>query len=323
MKKNKYFLPFACTALFLTVYICCVSSKDEGNNPAGKQTLESIAIYSVNPPASVDFCGKTIMLDRYDVRERFDREINVFAYMHSTTMLQIKRANRYFPVIEPILKKYNIPDDFKYLAVIESMLDVRAYSPAQAAGLWQFLARTGKEHGLAITEQIDERYHVEKSTEAACRYFQNAYNEFGNWMNVVASYNAGIPRIKSELKRQRVNDAMDLLLVDETSRYMFRLLAIKEVFSNPCKYGFILKREDLYPVIRTKEVKIHEDVEDFSEFAEKYGINYYQLKNFNVWLRDRSLKTFGKTYIIQIPLEKDMFYNPSEIEVHDKNWIAE
>ena len=307
----------------VVIAIVGVSSKDEGENPKSKQTLVLSQTCSVGVLSSVSFCGEDILLDRYDKRERFDREINAFTYLHSSTMLLIKRANRFFPIIEPILKENNIPDDFKYLAVIESSLDVRAYSPAKAAGLWQFMEVTGKEYGLVINSQIDERYHVEKSTRAACKYLQNAYKEFGNWTDVAASYNAGMSRIKTELNRQKVNSFFDLLLVEETSRYVFRLLAVKEVFSRPSYYGFILKQEDLYTPIRTKSVKISADVSDLAEFAQNQGTNYYQLKNFNVWLRDRSLKTAGKTYEVQIPLEEDMYIKPQDVIVHDKNWIVD
>lgn len=322
MKKSHY-IQLLCGSSLLILATCWTSLKDEGDNPQKKQRLVLAQTCSVELPSSVEFCGQQIDLERYDMRERFDREINIFTYMHSSTMLQLKRANRFFPVIEPILKKYQVPDDFKYLALIESMLDVRAYSPAKAAGLWQFMAGTGKEYGLEISEQIDERYHVEKSTEAACKYLLNAYKQFGNWVDVAASYNAGIPRIKSELEKQQVNSFFDLLVVEETSRYVFRILAAKQLFTQPQLYGFVLKESDLYPPIRTKSVEIKADVENFAAFAKEQGIDYYQLKNFNVWLRDRGLKTKGKTYTVQIPLKEDMYYKPSRTKAHNENWIVE
>ncbi len=323
MKNKSYLIIITCVVLSLLMSAFSLFSRNGSTPPQTGQLQAPYDVFSVDLPVSVMFCGETIALERYDMRERFDREINALSYLHSTTLLQIKRANRYFPVIEPILAKNNIPDDFKYLAVIESMLDVRAYSPAQAAGLWQFTAATAKEFGLTVADQVDERYHVEKSTEAACRYLRSAYKQFGNWTDAAASYNAGIPKIRSELEKQKVNSFFDLLLVEETSRYVFRLLAMKEIFSDPYRYGFVLKKENLYPVIRTKEIEISKDVPDFAEFAKEQGINYYQLKNFNVWLRDRSLKTMGKTYIIQIPLEEDMCVDPAKIEVHNTNWIVE
>ncbi len=323
MKKINYFVLSCFLGIFFMVLICFISSKDEGKNPAEKSSVVLSRVDSAPVPQQVIFCGEAIDLTRYDMRERFDREINAFTYLHSTTLLQIKRANRYFPVIEPVLAKNNIPDDFKYLAVIESMLDVRAYSPAQAAGLWQFITQTGKQYGLEITSQVDERYHVEKSTEAACRYLKDAYRKFNSWTDVAASYNAGMNRIEKGLREQNVDTAFDLLLVEETSRYVFRILAMKEIFSNPYRYGFILKSEDLYPVIPTKAVKITEDVTDFADFAQKQGINYYQLKNFNVWLRDKELKTMGKTYVVQIPLEEGMCYDPKKTVAHDGRWVVD
>ena len=323
MEKASYLIVSLGIVSIFVLTIVGVSSKDEGEDPTSKQTAVLAKTCSVEVPETVTFCGETISLTRYDMYERFDREINAFSYLHSTTMMQIKRANRYFPIIEPILKENNIPDDFKYLAVIESMLDIRALSPAKAAGMWQFMERTGREYGLEITEQIDERYHVEKSTNAACKYLLNAYKEFGNWIDVAASYNAGIGRIKTELSRQKVDSFFDLLLVEETSRYVFRLLAVKEVFSNPSYYGFVLQKKNLYQPIRTKTVEVSQDVTDFAEFAKAQGVNYLQLKNFNVWLRDRALKTSGKTYRIQIPLEEDMYIKPSDMKVHNKKWIVD
>ena len=204
-------------------------------------------VTSPTVPAQVTFDGETIDLRRYDRRERMDREILAFTYMHSTTMLLIKRANRYFPIIEPILKANGIPDDFKYLMVIESNLNSIARSPAGAAGLWQFMPTTGREFGLEVNENVDERYHIEKATVAACKYFKQAYAKYGDWIAVSAAYNAGQARISSQLEKQLASHAMDLWLVEETSRYMFRLLAAKEIFSNPQRYGFLLKKRTSLP----------------------------------------------------------------------------
>lgn len=193
-------------------------------------------VTSPTVPEQVTFDGETIDLRRYDRRERMDREMMAFTYMHSTTMLLIKRANRYFPIIEPILKANGIPDDFKYLMVIESNLNNIARSPAGAAGLWQFMPATGREFGLEVNENVDERYHIEKATVAACKYFKQAYAKYGDWMAVSAAYNAGQGRISSQLDQQLASHAMDLWLVEETSRYMFRLLAVKEIFKNPQRW---------------------------------------------------------------------------------------
>ena len=201
------------------------------------QSQLPFATVSPDVPDAVAFAGDTLRLDRADLRERMDREQCAFTYMHASTLLALKRANRYFPVIEPILRQEGVPDDLKYLAVIESSLDERAYSPAHAAGLWQFIAATGRQYGLEVNDYIDERYHVEKATRAACRYLKDAYARYGDWLTVAASYNAGQGRISRELERQEADRATDLWLNKETTRYMFRLLAAKELFANPAASG--------------------------------------------------------------------------------------
>ena len=279
---------------------------------------------SLDIPSSIEFCGKKISLERYDMRERFDREQLAFMYMHSTSLQLIKRANRFFPIIEPILKANGIPDDFKYLAVVESALDVRALSPMKAAGIWQFMDDTGKRYGLEINSEVDERYHVEKSTVAACKYLKEAYGKYGDWATAASSYNAGIQKISSEQDRQSVSSSFDMQLVSETSRYVFRILAAKRFLENPQKFGFYLKKEHLYHDIRTDEVKVSGSVADWSEWAKQYGITYSQLKDFNVWLRDRGLtnKT-GKTYIISIPRKEDLNFDIRKIKVHNRNWVVD
>ena len=268
--------------------------------------------------------GEAIALRRYDRRERMDREILAFTYMHSTTMLLIKRANRYFPIIEPILKANGIPDDFKYLMVIESNLNSIARSPAGAAGLWQFMPTTGREFGLEVNENVDERYHIEKATVAACKYFKQAYAKYGDWIAVSAAYNAGQARISSQLEKQLASHAMDLWLVEETSRYMFRLLAAKEIFSNPQRYGFLLKREHLYPPIPYKEVTVSTPINDLSEYAKKQGITYAQLRDANPWLREMSLKNrSGKSYVLHIPTQEGMHYDPKKTVAYNKHWVID
>lgn len=256
-----------------------------GSSQVNEQhSAKSEVPYCVTPPtvpAQVTFDGETIDLRRYDRRERMDREMMAFTYMHSTTMLLIKRANRYFPIIEPILKANGIPDDFKYLMVIESNLNNIARSPAGAAGLWQFMPATGREFGLEVNDNVDERYHIEKATVAACKYFKQAYAKYGDWMAVSTAYNAGQGRISSQLEKQLASHAMDLWLVEETSRYMFRLLAAKEIFNNPQRYGFLLKREHLYPPIPYKEVTVNTSIDDLNDYAKSQGITYAQLRDAN------------------------------------------
>ena len=281
-------------------------------------------VTSPTVPAQVTFDGETIDLRRYDRRERMDREILAFTYMHSTTMLLIKRANRYFPIIEPILKANGIPNDFKYLMVIESNLNSIARSPAGAAGLWQFMPTTGREFGLEVNENVDERYHIEKATVAACKYFKQAYAKYGDWIAVSAAYNAGQARISSQLEKQLASHAMDLWLVEETSRYMFRLLAAKEIFNNPQRYGFLLKREHLYPPIPYTEITVTKGIADLARFARSKGINLAILKNMNPWLRETSLSNHsGRTYVIKIPTKEGMTYDPKKTVAHDKRWVIE
>lgn len=281
-------------------------------------------VTSPTVPTQVTFDGETIDLRRYDRRERMDREMMAFTYMHSTTMLLIKRANRYFPIIEPILKANGIPDDFKYLMVIESNLNNIARSPAGAAGLWQFMPTTGREFGLEVNENIDERYNIEKATVAACKYFKQAYDKYGDWIAVSAAYNAGQARISSQLERQLATHAMDLWLVEETSRYMFRLLAAKEIFSNPQRYGFLLKREHLYPAIPYNKVTVNTPIENLNDFAKKQGITYAQLRDANPWLRETSLKNkSGRTYVLHIPTQEGMYYDPKKTVAHNPNWVID
>lgn len=281
---------------------------------------------SVEIPEEVTFAGEKTKLDRYDLYERFDREINSFTYFHSTTMLLIKRANRYFPIIDPILKENGIPEDFKYLAVIESSLNPRAISVAKAVGLWQFMPTTGKQFGLEISAEVDERYHIEKSTVAACKYLKSAYAKYGNWKDVALSYNGGMGRITGELEKQVVYSGLDLWLVEETSRYYFRMLAIKEIFENPYKYGFIIKANQLYKPIDFKEVTV-ESTTDLTTFAKRNGVTYAQLKDFNSWLRDRQLTISAKSsksYTILIPTQESLYYKRGEkIKVYDNRWITE
>jgi hypothetical protein len=260
-------------------------------------------VNSYGLPKAIDFAGESTPMNIADVVERLDREMVINANLHSTTTLILKRANRVFPIIEPILKKNGIPDDFKYLAVIESGL-VNVVSPAGARGVWQFMPQTAKEYGMEVNDFVDERYHLEKSTQAACDYLKAAKNKFGNWTLAAASYNGGMAGINKQIERQGVSDYYDLLLTEETSRYVFRILALKEIMKNPDKYGFTLPNEQLYFPIETKQITVDSTVTDLASFAKKQGINYKVLKIHNPWLRDTKLdnKT-KKVYTIDIPTE--------------------
>lgn len=253
-------------------------------------------------PPTVDFAGEKAPLNIYDVRERFDRELLVNANLHSSTILIIKRANRYFPIIEPILAKNGIPDDFKYLAVIESALVPTAVSSSGARGIWQFMPDTAKEKGMEVNDIVDERYHLEKATEAACAYLLSAKNKFGNWTLAAASYNGGMNGVNKRIEEQQVTDYYDLLLTDETSRYVFRILALKEIMQNPSKYGFEIAPADLYENIPVKKIEVDSTIADLASFAKTQGINYKILKLHNPWMRDRKLTNAAKKkYVIEIP----------------------
>ena len=275
-------------------------------------------------PSSVTFCGKSIDLTRYDRYERMDRELLAFTYMHSTSIQMIKKANRYFPIVEPILKTNGIPDDFKYLMVIESNLNPNARSSAGAAGLWQFMQTTGREYGLEVNKNIDERYHVEKATEAACKYLKDAYDKYQDWIAVAASYNAGQARISTQFEKQQVDDMLDLFLVEETARYVYRIIAAKIMFSNPSAFGFRLRTKDLYMPIPYKEVTVNTGISNLAEWAKKQGITYALLKNMNPWLRDNFLQNVSKrTYTLKIPTAEGMKHDPKKVKAHDKRWVVE
>ena len=263
-------------------------------------------IYSLAIPTDVSFAGEAIPLSDFEVRERLDKELHVNTYWHSQTILFFKRANRWFPVIEPILSKNNIPDDFKYLALIESGFE-NVVSPAGATGFWQFMKATGIEYGLEINDEIDERYHAEKATEAACKYLQNAYNKFGSWSLVAASYNAGMGRISSQLDRQQASNYWDLLLNSETERYVFRMAAIKIIFENPENFGFNIRKKDLYKNFVIENDTVTGPIESFASYAKEKQINYKLLKFFNPWLRESYLRNkLGKTYVIQLPKDGEL-----------------
>ncbi|KAA6341172.1 Membrane-bound lytic murein transglycosylase D [termite gut metagenome] len=282
------------------------------------------SVHSVDVPQTIEFAEQTVDLTRYDCRERMDRELMAFTYMHSSTMLMIKRANRYFPIVEPILKENGVPDDFKYLMTIESNLNIEARSPAGAAGLWQFMATTGREFGMEVNNNIDERYNVVKSTQAACKYLKAAYDKYGDWLAVAAAYNGGQSRISTELRRQQADKAIDLRLTEETSRYIFRIIAVKQVFNNPRSFGFQIKKEHLYPPFSYEEVKVSEGITDLSTFAKQKNITYAQLRDANPWLRDYSLENRSRrTYILNIPTPQSINYDPQATVPYNKDWVID
>lgn len=332
---------YLATGLVLFVGLLCSSlsypnQEKEGEAGQMPQSLRSIA-ETMPPtettalarscfdvPTSLEFCGKTIDLSRYDRRERMDREILAFTYMHSTSLQMIKRANRYFPIVEPILKEQGVPDDFKYLMVIESNLNPNARSGVGAAGLWQFMPATGKQYKLIVNDWVDERYHLEKATRAACRYLKDAYAKYGDWVAVAASYNAGQGRITGELTKQGVKEALDLHLVEETTRYTYRILAAKMMFTHPAAMGFKLRAKDLYPPIAYKEIRVQTNISNLASWAAGQGINLSLLKSMNPWLRSTSLTVAaGTSFLIKIPTQEGMYYNPDKTVPHVAAWVIE
>jgi len=272
-----------------------------------KQLINDYNVYALQIPEDLNFADEPMPLKDPDTYERMDRELLVNTYWQSNALLMFKRAKKYFPIIEPILKKNGIPEDFKYLAVIESGL-TNVVSPAGATGVWQIMPATGRENGLEVNDNVDERYSLEKATEVACRYLKKSKNELGSWTLAAAAYNAGNAGVSRRMKEQNVNNYYDLLLGEETGRYVFRIVALKEILSNPDKYGFNFREKDLYSNIPTFKVEVDSSVTDFTKFAQKYGINYKVLKLHNPWLRDRHLVNKSrKKYVIDIP-EKG-YYN--------------
>jgi hypothetical protein len=258
-------------------------------------------IISPPMPENLDFAGERVPTESFDIFERVEREFIVNTYWNSYTMLAIKRATRWFPVIEPILKKNNIPDDFKYVAVIESGL-YNAVSPAGATGFWQIMEDIGKKYQLEINAEIDERYNVEKSTEAACSFIKDAYSLFKNWTLAAASYNMGLNGVQRQLERQKTDNYYNLILNEETSRYMARVIAMKEILKNPEKYGYFIGEKEKYIPLKSNIVEISGNIENLADFAVKKGINYKILKIYNPWLRDIELTNKEhRTYSIKIP----------------------
>jgi len=266
-----------------------------------KAFQHSNKIFALVLPDKAEFAGEEAPLGLYYVREGLDRELMVNAYWHSSTLLMLKKSNRYFHMIIPILKKYNIPEDFKYLALIESGLS-NVQSPAGAAGFWQFIPGTGKNFGLEISDQVDERFHVEKATEAACKLLRGSYNKFGSWTLAAAAYNVGEGRIAKELERQKAGNYYDLYLPEETMRYVYRIIALKLLYEHPTEYGYFIRKKDLYPPIPTYTVTIDSSITSLPGFSKEMKINYRLLKEFNPWLRsDKLVNPSKKKYVITLP----------------------
>ncbi|MBP5336508.1 MAG: lytic transglycosylase domain-containing protein [Bacteroidales bacterium] len=292
MKRPLAFISFVLAALLAVPVSACAQVE---------YIPQDLQFQAPQVPQFIEFAGQTYRFDRPDLYERMDRELIAFTYGHTNSILMLKRAERMFSIVVPILKKNGVPEDLKYLMAIECNLDPKSVSTAGAAGPWQFLKATGRSYGLEVADEVDERYHIEKSTEAACKYLKEAYARFGDWMTVAASYNAGQGGISQRVTNQRQKKAMDLFLPAETSRYMFRILTAKYFFENPEAFGFHVEDAYTYPAVK-EVVTVSEPIPNLTDFAEEHGTTYFFLKEANLWLRsDKLTNKASKTYKIVIP----------------------
>lgn len=253
-------------------------------------------------PQALDFAGEQVPLHIHYVREALEQELIVNTYWHSSTILTLKRSHRWLPFIDSMLRAHHIPADFKYLCIAESGLK-NEVSPAGAAGFWQIMKATGREYGLEVNTDIDERYLLEKATKVACAYLQKAYDEFGSWTLAAASYNAGMNKIRKELVRQGEQNYYRMNFREETARYMFRILALKHIISNPDAYGFYICQKALYQPIEQRYIQIDTTVQNLGKFAQQLGVSYRELKYYNPWLRTSKLPNKSrKLYQLALPV---------------------
>ena len=301
---QKLFVKFGLISGVLFSFLIFVSSY--GNEPSTDETVVAPLPQVVRAPnidKQFEWAGEPVPMTA-DAKERLDMELLSNSYYHSSTLQYLKRANRYFPVMEKILLENGVPDDFKYLAVAESGL-LNVTSPADAKGFWQFRKLAAKEQGLEVNKEVDERYHLEKATQAACNYLKWLKNKFGTWTDASAAYNVGPTAYKRQMKAQKESNYYDMNLNRETSRYLFRLIAIKEIMSNPRDFGFILQEEELYPEMDDYYlVEVAESIDNWGDFAHEHGISYRELKRYNPWLRDNHLTVIKNKYQIKIPKEQ-------------------
>lgn len=311
----RYFILFIA---FISILISCNSTDEKGKiDPVIEKKMrgqytdtnlsyqdyinQNYQVFAMPMPMELNLCGDRVPLDKLHVREQLDREILVNTYWHSNTFLFQKRAARWFPSIERILKQEGVPDDIKYLALIESGLD-NVVSPAGATGFWQFMKGTAEDYGLEVNQYVDERYHLEKSTKAACDYMKRAYKMFGNWSLAAASYNMGKGALENALEKQKVNSYFDLYLNNETSRYVYRILAAKLIISNSANFGFYFRPQDTYEPYSYYTINVDTTINDLPQFALDNGANYHLLRLLNPWIRNYSLPNDGETtYTIKLP----------------------
>jgi len=301
LKRLLFLLPLLVLAFTAGTLFVFWTAADDDDGYFSESFRNHYGIYALPIPDSLSFAGEPVAMDAWDLRERYDREILVNTYWQSNTLLYFKRANRWFPVIEPILAAQGVPDDFKYLALIESGL-MNAVSPAGAAGYWQLLERTGRELGLEVNGHVDERYHVEKATAAACKYLLDARRRFGSWTLAAAAYNMGNAGINRQLENQKVNDYYDLHLNEETSRYLFRILAVKQIFADPKASGFHFREKDLYPPLEFITIRVDTTITDLPAFALQQGTTFKKLRLLNPWMRNTELPNRSrKVYEVKLP----------------------
>ena len=302
---KKYSFPVSIFLFLFSIFFLSSSFLNNSDNIHQQGFNSKYNVYSVLKPNDLKFADELVPNTSLDVWERLDKELLKNIYWQSNTLLYFKRANKYFPIIEEILAKNNIPDDFKYLALIESGFEYTV-SPSGAAGFWQIMRGTAREYGLEVNYAIDERYNLRKSTEAACSYLRKAYDEFGSWTMAAASYNMGINGVRRKIEKQETNNYFNLHLNDETSRYVFRIIVIKEIMENPRKYGFVFRDNDLYTHPQVKQIRVDSTIDNLYSFAKDHNINYKILKKYNPWLRISKLPDESRrVYYIDIPIKSD------------------
>tara|TARA_B100001769_G_scaffold125662_1_gene98222 strand:- start:427 stop:1404 length:978 start_codon:yes stop_codon:yes gene_type:complete len=302
---KKYSFPVSIFLFLFSIFFLSSSYLNNSDNIHQQGFNSKYNVYSVLKPNDLKFANELVPNTSLDVWERLDKELLKNIYWQSNTLLYFKRANKYFPIIEEILAKNNIPDDFKYLALIESGFEYTV-SPSGAAGFWQIMRGTAREYGLEVNYAIDERYNLRKSTEAACSYLRKAYDEFGSWTMAAASYNMGINGVRRKIEKQETNNYFNLHLNDETSRYVFRIIVIKEIMENPRKYGFVFRDNDLYTHPQVKQIRVDSTIDNLYSFAKDHNINYKILKKYNPWLRISKLPDESRrVYYIDIPIKSD------------------
>ncbi|MCF8374527.1 MAG: transglycosylase SLT domain-containing protein [Bacteroidales bacterium] len=300
-KKSLWGVLILVSVISITSLLVSSGSQPDDDKAYQSDFKNGYSVYALDLPDELIFAGEEVPLNDFYVREALDRELLVNTYYHSQTFLFIKKANRFFFVVEPILKEEGIPDDFKYLPFIESGYS-NVTSPAGAVGYWQFMKGTAADYGLEVNTEIDERYHLEKSTRAACRFLKESFEKYGSWTLAAASYNVGRSRLSDELERQKTDGYYNLLLNEETARYVFRIMAVKLILENPENYGFKFRKKDLYEMLPVTQVKVDTAVSHFADFAANFSLSYKELKIYNPWLRNHFLTNkSGKTYFIDIP----------------------